>query len=188
MKGAQKAGVKVIPSRLSILTKRINNERGVCYYCGNCGRSCGVYADFSASSCLVFPAQRNAQGRLDLYVNSLVREVAVDKNGKPNGIIFINKDDNTEYKINAKIVVLAASACESARILLNSKSTYHKNGLGNSSNMVGKYLHDSTGTNNMAFIPNLMNRKTYNEDGMGCLLYTSPSPRDLSTSRMPSSA
>lgn len=173
MKGAQKAGVKVIPSRLSILTKRINNERGVCYYCGNCGRSCGVYADFSASSCLVFPAQRNAQGRLDLYVNSLVREVAVDKNGKPNGIIFINKDDNTEYKINAKIVVLAASACESARILLNSKSTYHKNGLGNSSNMVGKYLHDSTGTNNMAFIPDLMNRKTYNEDGMGNMhLYT----------------
>ena len=172
-KGAQKAGVKVIPSRLSILTKRINNERGVCYYCGNCGRSCGVYADFSASSCLVFPAQRNAQGRLDLYVNSLVREVAVDKNGKPNGIIFINKDDNTEYKINAKIVVLAASACESARILLNSKSTYHKNGLGNSSNMVGKYLHDSTGTNNMAFIPDLMNRKTYNEDGMGNMhLYT----------------
>ena len=27
-----------------------------------------------------------------------------------------------------------------------------------------------------------------NEDGKVCLLYTSPSPRDLSTSRMPSSA
>ena len=39
--------------------------------------------------------------------------------------------------------------------------------------MVGKYLHDSTGTNNMAFIPDLMNRKTYNEDGMGNMhLYT----------------
>ena len=172
-KGAEKAGVKVIPSRLSILTKRINNERGVCYYCGNCGRSCGVYADFSASSCLVFPAQRNAQGRLDLYVNSMVREVSVDKHGKSNGVIYINKDDKKEYRINAKVVVLAASACESARILLNSKSTYHENGLGNSSNMVGKYLHDSTGTNNMAFIPDLMNRKTYNEDGMGNMhLYT----------------
>ena len=172
-RGAEKAGVKLIPSRLSIVTKRINNERGVCYYCGNCGRSCGVYADFSASSCLVFPAQRNAQGRLDLYVNSMVREVSVDKNGKPDGIIYINKDDNKEYKINAKVVVLAASACESARILLNSKSPYHTNGLGNSSNMVGKYLHDSTGTNNMAFIPDLMNRKTYNEDGMGNMhLYT----------------
>ena len=172
-KGAEKAGVKVIPSRLSIVTKRINNERGVCYYCGNCGRSCGVYADFSASSCLVFPAQRNAQGRLDLYVNSMVREVSVDKNGKPDGIVYINKDDNKEYKINAKVVVLAASACESARILLNSKSIYHENGLGNSSNLVGKYLHDSTGNNNMAFIPDLMNRKTYNEDGMGNMhLYT----------------
>mgnify|MGYP001280369168 FL=1 len=172
-RGAEKAGVKVIPSRLSIITKRINNERGVCYYCGNCGRSCGVYADFSASSCLVFPAQRNAQGRLDLYVNSMVREISVDKNGKPDGIIYINKDDNKEYKINAKVVVLAASACESARILLNSKSTYYQNGLGNSSNMVGKYLHDSTGTNNSAFIPDLMNRKTFNEDGMGNMhLYT----------------
>ena len=28
----------------------------------------------------------------------------------------------------------------------------------------------------------------YNEQVTGCLLYTSPSPRDLSTSRMPSSA
>ena len=173
-KGAEKAGVKVIPSRLSILTKRISNERGVCYYCGNCGRSCGVYADFSASSCLVFPSQRNAQGRLDLYVNSMVREVSVDKSGKPNGIVYVNKDDKKEYKINAKVVVLAASACESARILLNSKSPYHENGLGNSSNMVGKYLHDSTGTNNLAFIPDLMDRKTYNEDGMGNMHLYSP--------------
>jgi len=173
-KAAEKAGVKVIPSRLSILTKRINQDRGVCYYCGQCGRSCGVYADFSASSCLVFPAQKKAQGRLDLYVNSMVREVAVDKNGKPNGIIYINKEDNKEYSINAKVVVLAASACESARILLNSKSVYHENGLGNSSNMVGKYLHDSTGADRMAFIPDLMNRKTYNEDGMGNMHLYSP--------------
>ena len=55
----------------------------------------------------------------------MVREVSVDKSGKPNGIIYISKDDNKEYKISAKVVVLAASACESARILLNSKSPYH---------------------------------------------------------------
>ena len=30
--------------------------------------------------------------------------------------------------------------------------------------------------------------ETYDEDGMACLLYTSPSPRDVSSSRMPSSA
>ena len=33
IKGAKKSGVPVIPSRLSILTKRINAERGVCFYC-----------------------------------------------------------------------------------------------------------------------------------------------------------
>ena len=48
-----------------------------------------------------------------------------------------------EYKLRGKVVVLAASACSSARILLNSKSKQHPNGLGNSSDLVGKYLHDS---------------------------------------------
>ena len=47
-RGAEKSGVTVIPSRLSILTKRINNERGVCVYCGQCARSCNLYADFSS--------------------------------------------------------------------------------------------------------------------------------------------
>ena len=36
--------------------------------------------------------------------------------------------------------------------------------------------------------PHLNNRKLFTPRGKGCLLYTSPSPRDLSTSRMPSSA
>jgi choline dehydrogenase-like flavoprotein len=71
--------------------------------------------------------------------------------------------------VNAKVIVLAASACESARLLLNSKSPAHPNGLANSSGMVGKYLHDSTGASRGAFIPQLMDRKTYNEDGVGGL-------------------
>ena len=68
---------------------------------------------------------------------------------------------------NTHISVYTASACSSARILLNSKSKQHPNGLGNSSNMVGKYLHDSTGSSRAGFIPGLMNRKMYNEDGVG---------------------
>ena len=68
---------------------------------------------------------------------------------------------------------MGASACSTARILLNSKSTQHPNGLGNSSGVMGRYLHDSTGADRMALIPDLMNRKTYNEDGVGGLhVYT----------------
>ncbi|MDT0553586.1 GMC family oxidoreductase [Urechidicola vernalis] len=166
IKGARKANIPVIPSRLSILTKRINNERGVCFYCSQCSRSCSVYGDFSSGSCLIFPAQKNG-GQITLFNDSMVREVVTDDAGKARGVIFINKKDRKEYQLNAKVVVLAASACSSARILLNSKSKHHKDGLGNSSGVVGKYLHDSTGANRMAFIPELMNRKTYNEDGVG---------------------
>ena len=166
IKGAKKSQVPVIPARLSVLTKRINNDRGVCFYCGQCNRSCSVYADFSAGSCLIFPAQKSG-GQVDLYVNSMVKVVTVDENGKATGVNYISKDDKREYSIKGRVVILAASACSTARILLNSKSSQHPNGLGNSSNLVGKYLHDSTGSDRMAFIPELTNRKRYNEDGVG---------------------
>lgn len=166
IKGARKANIPVIPSRLSILTKRINNDRGVCFYCSQCNRSCSVYADFSSGSCLIFPAQRST-GRVDLYTGAMVREVVTNGAGEAKGIIYINKEDRQEYQINAKVVVLAASACSSARILLNSKSSEHPQGLGNSSGLIGRYLHDSTGSSRAALVPELLNRKTYNEDGVG---------------------
>ncbi|HCD53178.1 MAG TPA: GMC family oxidoreductase, partial [Balneolaceae bacterium] len=166
IKGARNAGIPVIPSRLSILTKRINNDRGVCFYCGQCNRACQIYADFSAGTCLIFPAQKST-GRVDLYNNSMVREVSVDGNGKARGVIYINKVTGEENEIRAKVVVLGASAASSARILLNSKSNSHPNGLGNSSGIVGRYIHDSTGASRAAIVPAMLNRKTYNEDGVG---------------------
>ena len=166
IKGARKSNVPVIPSRMSMLTKKINPERGVCFYCGQCNRSCSAYADFSAGSCLIFPAQKNG-GQIDLYNNAMVREVLTNSEGKATGISYIDKADRKEYTLRAKVVVLAASACSSARILLNSKSPQHPNGLGNSGNTVGKYLHDSTGSGRSAFVPDLVNRKMYNEDGVG---------------------
>ncbi len=165
-KGAKKAGIPVIPARMSMLTKRINGERGICFYCGQCNRACSAYADFSSGSCLIFPAQKNG-GQIDLYTNAMVREVLTNENGKATGISYINKDDRKEYKIKGKVVVLAASACSSARILINSKSKQHPNGLGNSSDHIGRYLHDSTGASRAAFLPELMNRDIYNEDGVG---------------------
>lgn len=166
IKSARKANIPVIPSRLSMLTKRINNDRGVCFYCSQCSRGCSVYADFSAGTCLIFPAQKSG-GKIDLFVNAMVREVTTNDEGKATGVSYISKEDRKEYKLKGKIVVLAASACSSARILLNSKSKQHPSGLGNSSGVVGKYLHDSTGASRSAFIPALMDRKTYNEDGTG---------------------
>jgi choline dehydrogenase-like flavoprotein len=173
IKGALKANIPVIPARMSILTKMINNERGVCFYCSQCNRGCTARADFSSGTCLIFPAMKNG-GQIDLFVNSMVREVITDENGKATGVSYINKEDRKEYQINGKTVVLAASACSSARILLNSKSKQHPNGLGNSSGVLGHYLHDSTGSSRSAFMPGLMNRKIYNEDGVGGMHVYSP--------------
>ncbi len=173
IKAARKAGVSVIPARLSILTKRINKDRGVCFYCSQCSRSCNVYADFSAGSVLIFPAQKNG-GQIDLYTNCMVKNVVTNSEGRATGVSYINKEDRKEYQLKGRSVVLAASACSTARILLNSKSPQHPNGLGNGSDAVGRYLHDSTGASRSAFVPDLMNRKTYNEDGVGGMHIYSP--------------
>ncbi|MEP6583922.1 MAG: GMC family oxidoreductase [Ginsengibacter sp.] len=164
-KGATSVGVPVIPSRLSILTKQINKERGSCFYCAQCGRSCKVYADFSSSSVLIKPAL--ATGNVDLVTNAMAREVLTNKDGLATGVSYVSKEDMQEYQVEGKVVILAASACESARLLLNSKSPRHSNGLANSSGVVGKYLHDSTGASMGGVLPQLFGRKRYNEDGVG---------------------
>jgi len=166
-----KVNIPMIPSRLSILTKTVNKKRGACFYCSQCSRSCSIYADFSSSSVLVNPAMET--GNVDLYVNAMVREVLTNAEGKATGVSYVNKEDMQDYELKGKVVILAASACSSARILLNSKSAQHPNGLANSSNHVGKYLHDSTGSSRMGVIPSLMDRKRYNEDGVGGMhMYT----------------
>ncbi|HEX5026701.1 MAG TPA: GMC family oxidoreductase [Agriterribacter sp.] len=173
-RSAAKVGVTVIPGRGSVITEPIpgNKDRYPCFYCGQCGRSCKVYGDFSASSCLVIPAIKT--GNLQVITNAMVREILTDNNGLATGVSYINKDDMQEYQVSAKTVVLGASACESARILLNSKSASHPNGLANNSGVVGKYLHDSTGSSMSGFLPQLLDRKRYNEDGTGSIHIYSP--------------
>jgi choline dehydrogenase-like flavoprotein len=125
-----------------------------------------VYADFSSSSVLVKPALKT--GKVTLINGAMVREVLTDANtGKASGVSYVDTQTLQEVAVQAKVVVLAASACESARLLLNSKSERFPNGLANSRNVIGKYLNDSTGASRSAFIPALMDRKRYNEDGVG---------------------
>ncbi len=176
--GAEKAGVKVIPGRGSVLTTKLpgNKDRAACFFCGQCNRSCKVYADFSSSSCLVIPALKT--GNLELISNAMVREVLTDAQGNATGVSYVSKDDMQEYQVMAKTVILGASSCESARIMLNSKSKTHPNGVGNSSNLVGKYLQDSTGSSLSGMLPQLMDRKRYNEDGLGSIHLLGPWTQD----------
>ena len=167
---SDRLNIPCVPSRLSILTKPLNN-RPACHYCGQCGRGCATHSNFSSPSVLIPPALET--GRLKIITGAMAREVTIDEAGLANGVTYIDKRTTRDNHVRARIVVVAGGACESARLLLNSKSSKFPNGLANSSGAVGKYLMDSTGTSVSGFIPKLIDSTPHNEDGVGGMhLYT----------------
>jgi choline dehydrogenase-like flavoprotein len=167
---SDRLNIPCVPSRLSILTKPMN-KRPACHYCGQCGRGCATHSNFSSPSVLIPPALET--GRLKIITGAMAREVTIDDAGLANGVTYIDKRTTRDNHVRARIVVVAGGACESARLLLNSKSSKFPNGLANSSGAVGKYLMDSTGTSVSGFIPKLMDSTPHNEDGVGGMhLYT----------------
>src|SRR5712691_10742977 len=156
--------VTCIPARLSILTRPLNG-RAACHYCGQCNRGCKVNANFTATNVLIAPAL--ATGKLTLLTNAMAREVLVDTGGRATGVAYIDKTTGTDRRVRAKVVVLAASALETARLLLNSTSSRFPNGLANGSGTVGKYITDTTGTDVGGFIPKMMDHVPHNHDGVG---------------------
>ena len=161
---ADKLNVTCIPSRMSIITKPLNG-RAACHYCGQCNRGCMTHSNFSSPSVLLPPAL--ATGRLTIITGAMAREVTVDGAGLADGVTYIDTKTQRDNHVRAKVVVLAASACESARILLNSRSPKFPQGLANSSGVVGQYLTDSTGVSVRGFIPKMMDGIAHNEDGVG---------------------
>ena len=163
-RACDRLGITCVPARLSILTRPLNG-RPACHYCGQCYRGCGTNSNFSSTNVLVLPAARS--GKLALVTGAMAREVTLGRDGRANGVLYIDTATGEQRRIDARIVVLAASACESARILLNSRSSRFPDGLANSSGTVGKYLTDTTGTSVAGFIPALVDGIPHNEDGVG---------------------
>jgi choline dehydrogenase-like flavoprotein len=161
-RGCAALGIPCIPARMSILTRPLHG-RPACHYCGQCGRGCSTNSNFSSTGVLLPPAL--ATGRLTLKTGAMAREVTTDAEGRATGVSFVSAADGREYRVRARIVVLAASACESARILLNSRAARHPQGLANASGAVGRHLTDSTGTYVRGHFPQLMDGIPHNEDG-----------------------
>src|SRR5206468_12211977 len=138
-KACDKIGVTCIPSRLAVITKP-HNGRAACHYCGQCGRGCMTASNFSSSQVMIPYAEKT--GRFTLVTGAMAREIVVGKSGKAEAVSYIDKATRTEKKVYAKAFVVGASACESARLLLNSKSSLFPDGMANSSGVIGKYLTD----------------------------------------------
>lgn len=163
-KSCDKLGVICIPSRLAILTQP-HNDRPACHYCAQCGRGCISASNFSSSQVMIPPAQKT--GRFTLITNAMAREIVIGKDGRAEAVSYIDKPTRTEKKIYAKAFVVGASACESARLLLNSKSSLFPDGIANSSGVVGRYLTDSVGSSGYGYFPQLAKMPAHNHDGVG---------------------
>ena len=169
--GCEKLNIPAVPSRVSILTESLHG-RPACHYCAQCNRGCTTHSNFSSGPVLIDPARQG--GRLELITNAMVREVTTDAEGRATGVSYIDTETRVEQKVRADVVVLAASACESARLLLNSTSRRHPNGLANSSGVVGKYLMDTPGGSVAGLLPQLVDAPAHNCDGTGALHLYSP--------------
>jgi choline dehydrogenase-like flavoprotein len=81
-------------------------------------------------------------GNLEIRANSIVSKIITDNSGKAIGVEYIHALTKQKYQIYSEIIISCASTVESIRLLLNSKSPQHPNGLGNSSGLLGKYFMD----------------------------------------------
>jgi len=141
--------------------------RAACFWATDCGRGCSIKANYQSPTVHLPPAL--ATGNLDILTDAMVREVTLDENGKATGITYVDRLTGEERHVSARVVVLAASSCESVRILLNSKSPRFPNGVANSSGTVGKYIMDTVAAALSGQIPLLENLPAMNEDGAGGL-------------------
>ena len=187
-KHAKKVGVPIIPIHRAVLTKALDanriapklhpdnpqaqktsaewmQQRSACFWATECGRGCSIRANYQSTTVHIPPALNS--GNLDIIPDAHCREVIVDDNGKATGVVFIDKTTGKEMRVTGKAVILAAGACETVRILLNSKSKNFPNGLANSSGLVGKYIMDTVGASLEGHVPALENLPPHNEDGAG---------------------
>jgi choline dehydrogenase-like flavoprotein len=184
----RKLGIPVIPIHRAVLTRPLDHRtiparlhpgnpkaqrilaedmqgRAACFWATPCGRGCSIRANYQSTTVHIPPAL--ATGNLDILTNAMAREVTLGASGNASGVAYIDKTTGLEHRVSARAVVLGASACETVRILLNSKSKSFPNGLANSSGLVGKYIMDTVGADWGGQIPLLENLPPINEDGAG---------------------
>ncbi len=134
-KGFNKLGWHWWPSDSAIATEPYDG-RDKCINLGACLSGCAQGAKASTDITYWQHAQRAG---VELITEARVREITVDDDGMASGVIYYDGDGN-EVKLKAHVVVLACNGIGTPRLLLNSKSPQHPDGLANSSGLVGKNL------------------------------------------------
>ncbi len=136
-RGALKLGLHPQPAPLAILSQPYR-DRPACINCGYCmGFGCEVGAKSSTLAAMIPYAL--ASGRCEIRPECAVFRIQTNAQGKVDEVLYYDPEGN-ERSQKAKAVVLSANGAETPRLLLNSASERHPDGLANSSGFVGKNL------------------------------------------------
>jgi choline dehydrogenase-like flavoprotein len=111
--------------------------RPACCYCGWCGSGCSSNAKATGANTYLARAEKLGAR---VVSEAFVHRIDFDgRTGRATGVTYFDSHQN-EQRLKAKLVVLAAHALETPRLLLLSAHPSFPDGLANSSGMVGKYL------------------------------------------------
>lgn len=135
----EKFGRTLTIGRTAILTAPLNG-RPACHYCGPCSRGCSTGSYYSSPHSSL-PAAF-AAGRLTLIPNAVVSHVETGDDGRCRSVAYVDRLTKAHREVSGKLVVLCASTLETNRIMLNSRSERHPQGIANSSGLLGHYLMD----------------------------------------------
>ena len=114
------------------------NGRGPCMRCRWCvGFACEVNAKNGTQNTVIPTAM--ATGLCELRTDAMAREIVLDARGHATAVTYFDAGSHLQTQ-PARLVVVSAGAIETARLLLNSKSRLHPNGLGNRYDWVGRNL------------------------------------------------
>lgn len=163
-KAATSVGIPIVAGRRANMT-RPTNGFPACHHCGACGQGCDTASFFNSADHLLPFAIKT--GRLEVRSNAVVARILVDDKGLASGVQYFDRQTGAERQVLGKVVVLGASTVDSTRILLNSKSSRHPNGIGNGSDVIGRYLCEQIRFHMRGYLPALEGTATRNDRGIG---------------------
>jgi choline dehydrogenase-like flavoprotein len=135
---ARRLGWKPFHTPLAILSRPYRG-RPACTRCPYCnGFGCEVGAKSSTLVTVIPEAIKT--GRCRVIPDAFAREITVNSRGTPDGVVYDRA--GARKKIAARVIVVCASATETPRLLLNSKSRFFPAGLGNERDQVGRNIEN----------------------------------------------
>ena len=164
MRAAARMGTPAVAGRRANMTRP---TRGfpACHYCGKCGLGCDTASFFNSADHLLPFALKT--GKLEVRSNAVAARILTDDRGLARGVQYFDRKTGAEREVLARVVVVGASCVDSTRILLNSKSERFPSGIGNGSDVIGRYLCEQIRINVKGWLPALFDTPTRNDRGIG---------------------